>query len=60
MGLGPALRRLALAPGWIAVLVGGLVLFSVLVGTGHRRIANLVGLGLLLALVVASRSLRRR
>jgi hypothetical protein len=54
------LRRPALAPGWIALLVGGLVLFSVLVGTGHRRIADAVGLGLLLAIVVASRSLRRR
>jgi hypothetical protein len=54
------LRRPALAPGWIALLVGGLVLFSVLVGTGHRRIADVVGLGLLLAIVVAARSLRRR
>jgi hypothetical protein len=60
VGLGPALRRPALAPGWIAVLVGGLVVFSVLVGTGHRLIANVVGVGLLLAIVVASRSLRRR
>jgi hypothetical protein len=54
------LRRPVLAPGWIAVLVGGLVAFSVLVGTGHRRVANLVGVGLLLAIVVASRSIRRR
>jgi hypothetical protein len=54
------LRRPELAPGWIALLVGGLVLFSVLVGTGHRQVANLVGLALLLAIVVASRSLRRR
>jgi hypothetical protein len=54
------LRRPALAPGWIALLVGGLVLFSVLVGTGHRHVANLVGLALLLTIVVASRSLRRR
>jgi hypothetical protein len=53
-------RRPALAPGWIALLVGGLVLFSVLVGTGHRRVANLVGVALLVALVAASRSLRRR
>ena len=60
MGLGQGLRRPALAPGWIAVLVGGLVVFSVLVGTGHRRVANLVGVALLLALVMASRSLRRR
>jgi hypothetical protein len=30
------------------------------VGTGHRRIADVVGLGLLFALVAASRSLRRR
>jgi hypothetical protein len=54
------LRRPALAPGWIALLAGGLVLFSVLVGTGHRRIANLVGVALLVALVASSRSLRRR
>jgi len=54
------MRRPALAPGWIALLVGGLVLFSVLVGTGHRRIANAVGFGLLFALILASRSLRRR
>jgi hypothetical protein len=54
------LRRPALAPRWIAVLVGGLVVFSVLVGTGHRRIANGVGLALLLAIVVAARSIRRR
>jgi hypothetical protein len=54
------LRRPELAPGWIALLLGGLVLFSVLVGTGHRRVANLVGFVLLLAIVVASRSLRRR
>jgi hypothetical protein len=54
------LRRPALAPGWIALLVGGLVLFSVLVGTGHRRVANLVGVALLVSLVAASRSLRRR
>jgi hypothetical protein len=60
VGLGSDLRRPALAPGWIAVLVGGLVLFSVLVGTGHRRIANLVGLALLLGIVVAARSVRRR
>ena len=59
MGLGAGLRRPALAPGWIAVLVGGLVVFSVLVGTGHRRIADVVGVGLLLAIVIASRSLRR-
>jgi hypothetical protein len=54
------LRRPALAPGWIALLVGVLVVFSVLVGTGHRRVADAVGLGLLLAIVVASRSIRRR
>jgi hypothetical protein len=54
------LRRPALAPGWIALLVGGLVVFSVLVGTGHRRVANLVGVGLLLTIVFVSRSLRRR
>jgi len=54
------LRRPALAPGWIALLVGGLVLFSVLVGAGHRHVANLVGIALLVALVAASRSLRRR
>jgi hypothetical protein len=54
------LRRPALTPGWIALLVGGLVLFSVLVGTGHRRVAYLVGWGLLVALVAASRTLRRR
>ena len=54
------MRRPELAPGWIALLVGGLVLFSVLVGTGHRRIANAVGLALLLTIVVAARSIRRR
>jgi hypothetical protein len=54
------LRRPALAPGWIALLVGGLVVFTVLVGTGHRRVANLVGAALLVAIVVAARSLRRR
>lgn len=60
MGIGPGLRRPELAPGWIALLVGGLVVFSVLVGTGHRRVADVVGVGLLLAIVVASRTLRRR
>jgi len=60
VGVDPGVRRPALAPGWIALLVGGLVVFSVLVGTGHRRVANLVGVALLLALVAASRSLRRR
>ena len=54
------MRRPALAPGWIAILVGGLVVFSVLVWSGHGRIANVVGLGLLGALVAASASLRRR
>jgi len=54
------LRRPALAPGWIALLVGGLAVFSGLVWSGHRRIANLVGVGLLVAVVAASRSLRRR
>jgi hypothetical protein len=54
------LRRPELAPGWIALLVSGLLVFSVLAGTGHRRVANLVGVGLLLAIVVASRSFRRR
>jgi len=58
VGLGS--RRPALAPGWIAVLVLGLVLFTVLVWSGHGRIANVVGLGLLGALVAASASLRRR
>jgi hypothetical protein len=60
VGLGERLRRPALAPGWIAVLVGGLVVFSVLVGTGHRRVADAVGLALLLGIVVAARSVRRR
>ena len=41
-------------------LVLGLVLFTVLVWSGHGRIANVVGLGLLGALVAASASLRRR
>jgi hypothetical protein len=54
------LRRPELAPGWIALLVGGLVLFTVLAVSGHRRVADAVGLGLLLAIVVASRSIRRR
>jgi len=54
------LRRPELAPGWIALLVGGLAVFSVLSVTGHRRIADAIGLGLLFAIVVAARSLRRR
>jgi len=58
VGLGS--RRPALAPRWIAVLVLGVVVFSLLVWSGHRRIANAVGVGLLFALVAASRSLRRR
>jgi hypothetical protein len=36
------------------------VLFSLLVWSGHRRVANLVGIVLLLGIVVASRSVRRR
>ena len=52
--------RPSLPPVWIAVLVVGLVAFSLLVWSGNRRVADVVGVALLLAIVVASRSVRRR
>jgi hypothetical protein len=47
-------------PGWIALLVLCLVVFSLLVWSGHRRLADLAGVALLLGIVVASRAVRRR
>jgi hypothetical protein len=60
VGLGERVRRPALAPGWIALLVLGLVVFSLLVWSGHRGLANVVGLALLLGIVAATASMRRR
>jgi hypothetical protein len=49
-----------LPPVAVAGLVLCLVVFSVLVGTGHRRAADGVGIVLLVALVAAFGSTRRR
>ena len=50
----------ALPPVVVAVLVLCLVVFSVLVGTGHRRLANAVGIVLLVGAVAALAYIRRR
>jgi hypothetical protein len=44
----------------IAGLVLCLLVFSVLVGTGHRRLANAVGIVLLVGAVAALAYIRRR
>jgi hypothetical protein len=49
-----------LPPVAIAGLVLCLVVFSVLVGTGHRRVANAVGIVLLVGAVAALAYVRRR
>jgi hypothetical protein len=50
----------ALPPVFVAGLVLCLVVFSVLVGTGHRRLASSVGIVLLVGAVAALAYIRRR
>jgi hypothetical protein len=50
----------ALPPVFVAGLLLCLVVFSVLVGTGHRRLANAVGIVLLVGAVAALGYIRRK
>ena len=49
-----------LPPVFVAGLLLCLMVFSVLVGTGHRRLANAVGIVLLVGAVAALAYIRRR